>query len=145
MSVGSISGGGRYDNLTGTFGMPGVSGVGISLGVDRIFDVMEELNLFSESLISASTTVMVTNFGEECLSKSLEILSMLRAANIKSEIYPENAKIKKQFEYADKKNIPLVVIVGTTEIENNLYNIKNMQSGQQEIVGLDQIISKINV
>lgn len=103
VAIGSISGGGRYDNLTGTFGMPGLSGVGISLGVDRIYDVMEELKIFPEHLAHSSTKVMVTNFGEDTLPKSLEILAKLRAENVNAEIYPDTSKMKKQFEYADKK------------------------------------------
>jgi histidyl-tRNA synthetase len=103
VSIGSISGGGRYDNLTESFGVSGMSGVGISLGVDRIYDVMEELSIFPAELNFSSTKVMITNFGEDTLAKSLELLSFLRQNEISAEIYPENAKIKKQFEYAKKK------------------------------------------
>ncbi len=139
VSIGSISGGGRYDNLTGTFGMPGLSGVGISLGVDRIYDVMEELGIFPEALQLSSTKVMVTNFGEETLSQSLETVAILRQKGINSEIYPENSKIKKQFEYADKKNIPFVVILGSEEIEKGIYLVKNMKTGEQNALTLNQL------
>ena len=145
VSIGSIAGGGRYDNLTGTFGMPGVSGVGISLGVDRIFDVMQELNLFPEHLSVLGTKVMITNFGEESLSVSLGILSYLRNNGIKAEIYPENSKMKKQFEYADKKNIPFVLVVGEEEIKIQKYNLKNMLSGQQTLLSKEQLIDQLHV
>lgn len=145
VAIGSISGGGRYDNLTGTFGMPGLSGVGISLGVDRIYDVMEELKIFPEQLAHSSTKVMVTNFGEDTLPKSLELLAKLRAENINAEIYPDTSKMKKQFEYADKKAIPFVLIVGSDEIEKGEYNLKNMLSGEQSSLKIEQIIEKLNV
>lgn len=144
VSIGSISGGGRYDNLTGTFGMPGLSGVGISLGVDRIFDVMEELSIFPESLSNSSTKVLITNFGAETLNSSLSTLMYLRNNDIKSEIYPENSKMKKQFEYADKKNIPFVLILGTEEIEKNIFLVKNMKTGEQNALSLDQLIEYFN-
>jgi histidyl-tRNA synthetase len=144
VSIGSISGGGRYDNLTGTFGMPGLSGVGISLGVDRIYDVMEELSIFPESLANSSTKVLITNFGAETLPSSLSTLMYLRKNDIKSEIYPENSKMKKQFEYADKKNIPFVLILGTEEIEKNIYLVKNMKTGEQNAISFDQLIEHFN-
>ena len=145
VAIGSISGGGRYDNLTGTFGMPGLSGVGISLGVDRIYDVMEELKIFPEHLAHSSTKVMVTNFGEDTLPKSLELLAKLRAENVNAEIYPDTSKMKKQFEYADKKAIPFVLIVGSDEIEKGEYTLKNMLSGEQSSLKIEQIIEKLNV
>ena len=145
VTIGSISGGGRYDNLTGTFGMPGLSGVGISLGVDRIYDVMEELKIFPEHLAHSSTKVMVTNFGEDTLPKSLELLAKLRAENVNAEIYPDTSKMKKQFEYADKKAIPFVLIVGSDEIEKGEYTLKNMLSGEQSSLKIEQIIEKLNV
>lgn len=144
VSIGSISGGGRYDNLTGSFGVNGMSGVGISLGVDRIYDVMEELKLFPEALNYSSTSVMVTNFGEDTLASSLGILSEIRNAGISAEIYPDSAKMKKQFEYADKKGIPFVVIVGTEEIEKGQYQLKNMINGEQSALSLQDIIHKVN-
>lgn len=144
VSIGSISGGGRYDNLTESFGVSGMSGVGISLGVDRIYDVMEELSLFPSELNFSSTKVMVTNFGEDTLGKSLEILSLLRKNNISAEIYPESAKIKKQFEYANKKNVHFVLIVGSEEIEKGEYLLKNMSTGTQETLTTDLLIQSIN-
>lgn len=144
VTIGSISGGGRYDNLTGTFGMPGLSGVGISLGVDRIYDVMEELNIFPTELKHSSTKIMVTNFGKETLAKSLETISLLRKKNINAEVYPEDAKMKKQFEYADKKNIPFVLIMGSEEIEKNIYLIKNMKTGEQLPLNFDQLIELLH-
>ncbi len=145
VSIGSIAGGGRYDNLTGTFGMPGVSGVGISLGVDRIFDVMQELNLFPEQLSVIGTKIMITNFGEKSLPISLEILSYLRNNGIKAEIYPENSKMKKQFEYADKKNIPFVLVIGEEEIKIQRFNLKNMLNGEQTLLSKEQLIAQLYV
>lgn len=144
VSIGSISGGGRYDNLTESFGVSGMSGVGISLGVDRIYDVMEELSIFPAELNFSSTKVMITNFGEDTLSKSLELLSFLRQNEISAEIYPENAKIKKQFEYANKKNVPFVLIVGSEEIAKGEYLLKNMASGMQETLTQNTLIQSIN-
>ncbi len=144
VSIGSISGGGRYDNLTESFGVKGMSGVGISLGVDRIYDVMEELAIFPEALNYSSTKVMVTNFGEETLAASLNILSFLRNHDISAEIYPEDAKIKKQFEYADKKNVPFVIVIGSEEVEKGVYTLKNMASGQQESVNKENLIKALN-
>lgn len=145
VSIGSISGGGRYDNLTGTFGMPGLSGVGISLGVDRIFDVMEELNIFPTEISGSRTKVMVTNFGPDTLAKSLEILTLLRKENINAEIYPEDSKIKKQFEYADKKQIPFVIILGSEEIEKEIYNLKDMKTGEQVSINKTHLLEKLHV
>ncbi|WP_367915078.1 histidine--tRNA ligase [Leadbetterella sp. DM7] len=144
VSIGSISGGGRYDNLTGSFGVPGVSGVGISLGVDRIYDVMEELSLFPAELGYSSTRVMVTCFSAETLKSSLALLSLLRKHEISSEIYPDAAKIKKQFEYADKKGIPFVLIAGPEEIAQKTYLLKNMITGTQTPVTEDTLISTLH-
>lgn len=145
VSIGSISGGGRYDNLTGTFGMPDVSGVGISLGVDRIFDVMEELELFPKELKQTSTKVMVTNFGKETLKTSLKLTSILRENQINAEIYPDASKMKKQFEYADKKGIPFVLIVGPEEIEQSKFQLKNMETGEQNMLDVEHLIKTLNV
>ncbi|MFN3848178.1 MAG: histidine--tRNA ligase [Spirosomataceae bacterium] len=142
VQMGSISGGGRYDNLTGTFGMPGLSGVGISLGVDRIFDVMEELGLFPDNQ-SVTTKVLLTNFDGEAESYCLPILKKLRDAGINAEIYPEASKLKKQFEYADRKKIPFVLVVGSEEIQTGLLNLKNMTSGEQEKLGIEEIIERL--
>ncbi len=144
VSIGSISGGGRYDNLTGSFGVSGMSGVGISLGVDRIYDVMEELSLFPAELGYSSTRVMVTHFGEETLKSSLGLLSLLRKHEISAEVYPDTAKIKKQFEYADRKSIPFVLIAGPEEIAQKTYLLKNMITGIQTPVTEDTLISTVN-
>lgn len=142
VQIGSISGGGRYDNLTGTFGMPGLSGVGISLGVDRIFDVMEELGLFVENQ-SVTTKVLLTNFDADAEKYSLPILKKLRDAGINAEIYPESAKIKKQFDYANRKNIPYVIVVGSDEMQSGELTFKNMTLGEQEKLSIEQIISRL--
>lgn len=144
VSIGSISGGGRYDNLTGSFGVSGMSGVGISLGVDRIYDVMEELSLFPAELGYSSTRVMVTHFGEETLKSSLGLLALLRKHEVSAEIYPDTAKIKKQFEYADRKGIPFVLIAGPEEIAQKTYLLKNMITGVQTPVTEDTLISTVN-
>jgi len=140
VQMGSISGGGRYDNLTGTFGMPGLSGVGISFGVDRIYDVMEELKLFPENQ-SVSTQVMITNFDEVAEAHGLGVLRQLRAAGINTELYPDASKLKKQFDYADRKRIPFVLIIGSEEIETGTYSLKNMQTGEQQKLELAQVIA----
>ncbi len=129
-AIGSICGGGRYDDLTGIFGMANVSGVGISFGADRIYDVMVGLDLFPEE-VNFSTKVMFTNFGEEEQLASLKLLSTLRNAGIPSEIYPDSGKMKKQMEYANRRKVPYVVIIGSQEIENQSAAVKNMVSGEQ--------------
>ena len=142
VKIGSICGGGRYDNLTEFFGLPDMSGVGISFGADRIFDVMNELNLFPESTIT-STNVLFINFGEKEIKYSLPLLSEIRENNISAELYPENDKIKKQMNYANKKNIPFVIIAGENEINLKQYNIKNMQTGEQFTFNLQETINYI--
>lgn len=139
VQIGSITGGGRYDDLTGIFGMPGVSGVGISFGADRIFDVMEQLNLFPESTLAASTVFFV-NFGFDEEAYILPVMNRLRRAGVSCEIYPEAAKMKKQMEYANKKGIPYVVIAGESEINANLFSLKNMNTGEQTNLSADQLI-----
>ncbi|TLV03059.1 histidine--tRNA ligase [Dyadobacter luticola] len=140
VQIGSISGGGRYDNLTGTFGVPGISGVGISLGVDRIYDVMEELNLFKDAQ-STGTQVMVSNFDEAAFTFGLSILPKLRQAGINSELYPDQVKLKKQLDYADRKNIPFVILIGSEELNSGLLTLKNMKSGEQQKLKIEDIIS----
>lgn len=140
VQMGSISGGGRYDNLTGTFGMPGLSGVGISFGVDRIYDVMEELQLFPENQ-SVSTQVMITNFDAAAEAHGLGVLRQLREAGINAELYPDAAKLKKQFDYADRKRIPYVLIIGSEEIQTGTYSLKNMHSGEQQKLDLASILA----
>jgi len=136
--MGSISGGGRYDNLTGIFGLPGVSGVGISFGADRIYDVMNELSLFPEST-AASTHVLFINFGGEAQKTCLQLAAGLRKKGFNTEVYPENAKIKKQFGYADDKKIPFVVIVGEDERLQGICNVKDMRTGNQVAVAMNEL------
>ncbi|MFN4145289.1 MAG: histidine--tRNA ligase [Runella sp.] len=143
VQIGSISGGGRYDNLTGAFGMPGLSGVGISFGVDRIYDVMEELSLFPQSH-TQSTRIMLTHFDSEAERYGLGVLGKLRQADIKAEMYPDASKLKKQFDYADRKQIPYVVVIGSEEIQTGLLSLKDMQTGQQEKLTLEEIVAKVH-
>ena len=141
-SIGSISGGGRYDDLTGIFGLPDVSGVGISLGVDRIYDVLESRNLFPESL-EETTEVMLVNFGEESFDYSLEVLSKLREATISAELYPDASKLKKQMNYANKRNIPFVILIGSDELKTGNVTIKNMFAGDQAVISVSEAIKLI--
>ncbi len=138
VSIGSICGGGRYDNLTGVFGMEGVSGVGISFGADRIYDVMNQLNLFSD-LITLSTEVLVVNFGLKETSYARKILDLLHSLNVRSEFYPDVVKLKKQISYADAKKIPYVIIAGEDEIKNDSITIKKMSSGEQKSIRFDEL------
>jgi len=140
--IGSICGGGRYDNLTGIFGLPGMSGVGISFGADRIYDVLTGLELFPESL-QASSTVLFANMGTEEFKYVLPIAAALRAKGVSCEIYPENAKLKKQFDYADKKGIPYISICGADEISEGKVNIKNLSTGEQKSLPVSDIESII--
>jgi histidyl-tRNA synthetase len=142
VSIGSISGGGRYDNLTGVFGLPGVSGVGISFGIDRIYDVMEELKLFPEGELNY-TQVLIAIFDNQAFDFCLPMLTKLRASGIKAEMYPDAVKMKKQMGYADSKKIPFVMIVGSDEMETGLFSLKNMETGIQEKLTIDQIIAKL--
>lgn len=138
VKMGSIGGGGRYDDLTGLFGLPNIPGVGISFGVDRIYDVMEELKLFPET-VEQGTKVLFFNLGEEESNKAYEFLQQLRSNGIASEIFHETAKMDKQFKYAEKKKIPFVVIIGTKEIENKSATIKNLETGEQQSVAFDEL------
>jgi histidyl-tRNA synthetase len=135
----SLSGGGRYDDLTGVFGLEGVSGVGFSFGVDRMYDVMEELKLFPEHTVDAPT-LMITNFDEDVLSHALSLLKKIRANGIKAELYPDTGKLKKQLTYANKKNIPFVLMVGSREVEDAKYGLKNMKSGEQLYLPVRELI-----
>jgi len=138
VSIGSICGGGRYDNLTGVFGMDGVSGVGVSFGADRIYDVMNQLNLFNEIVVS-STEVLVVNFGEKEIPYANKILDFLHNLNVRSELYPDAVKLKKQMSYADSKKIPYIIIAGEDEILKNSITIKIMSSGEQKSMPLDEL------
>lgn len=140
--MGSISGGGRYDNLTGIFGMPGLSGVGISFGADRIYDVLNALNLYPEDTIE-TTRVMFVNFGEKETACCMQLASALRRNGIAVEIYPDNTKMKKQMAYANAKNIPFVAMVGENEMETSQVSLKNMVTGEQQTVAFDELESLI--
>ena len=139
VEIGSICGGGRYDDLTGIFGMPDVSGVGISFGADRIYDVMVQLQLFPEEAV-ASTKLLFVNFGEKEEAFCLPILAKLRAAKVNAEIYPEAAKMKKQMAWANSKQIPFVAVVGEDEMQQGKIALKNMKSGEQQLVTSEELI-----
>lgn len=142
VEIGSITGGGRYDNLTGVFGLPGVSGVGISFGADRIYDALNALNLYPND-ITGSAKVMFTNFGVEEAARSLAIIKQLREAGIACEIYPDSSKMKKQMGRADSLGIPYVAIIGETELANNTVTLKDMITGNQEELSVDNLITKL--
>ena len=139
VQMGSITGGGRYDNLTGIFGLPGVSGVGISFGADRIYDVLTELDLYPKALLS-STQILFATFGQEELHYALRWAKELRAQGIAVEVYPEPTKMKKQMGYADSKQIPFVAIVGSDEMAQEKVMLKNMSTGEQNLVDMSQLI-----
>jgi histidyl-tRNA synthetase len=139
-SIGSIGGGGRYDDLTGLFGVPNIPGVGISFGVDRIYDVMEELKLFPED-IYVGTKVLFFNLGEEESKVAFGLMQQLRGKNISCELYHEQTKFDKQFKYADKKNIPYAVIIGNKELEEKTCNLKNLKTGEQQTIKQSDVIN----
>ena len=140
--MGSITGGGRYDNLTGIFGLPGLSGVGISFGADRIFDVLNQLDLYPKEAVN-STQVLFINFGETETAYCLPIVGKLRQAGIRSEIFPDKAKMKKQMSYANAKNIPFVVLAGENEMAAGKVTLKNMESGDQTLVTAEELIATV--
>jgi len=140
VQIGSIGGGGRYDDLTGLFDVPGLPGVGISFGVDRIYDVMEELKLFPLSL-QTTTQVLFFNLGNAESKTAYDLLQELRKQDIKSDIYHEAAKFDKQFKYAERKNIPYIIIIGSKELETNTCVIKNIQTGKQETIQQSELVS----
>ena len=142
VAMGSIGGGGRYDDLTGMFGLKGLTGVGISFGADRICDVLEELNLFPNTA-SQGTQVLISNFDREAEAYALPLLQKLRMHNIASEIYPSSAKLKKQMSYANDKNISYVILIGADEVRSGMLTLKNMESGEQEKLSTIQIIEKL--
>ena len=141
--MGSITGGGRYDNLTGIFGLPGLSGVGISFGADRIYDVLGALDLYPKEAVNA-TQVLFINFGEKETAYCLPIVSAARAAGIRTEIFPDKAKMKKQMSYANAKNIPFVVLAGENEMAQGKVTLKNMETGEQTLVTAEELIAKVN-
>ena len=142
VEIGSITGGGRYDNLTGIFGMPGVSGVGISFGADRIFDVLNQLDLYpKEAMIR--TKVLFVNFGESEADYCLKVLQEVRSAGISAEIYPDSVKMKKQMSYANAKQIPYVALVGETEMASGQITLKNMDTGEQKLLTIHDLIASL--
>lgn len=142
VQIGSITGGGRYDNLTGVFGMEGVSGVGISFGADRIYDVLNQLDLYPKDALQ-TTQLLFVNFGPAEETYLLPIVAQVRAAGIRTELYPESCKMKKQMSYADTKKIPFVAIVGETEMAEGKINLKNMLTGEQSMLTIDELIERM--
>ena len=142
VQIGSITGGGRYDNLTGVFGMEGVSGVGISFGADRIYDVLNQLDLYPKDALQ-TTQLLFVNFGSQEEAYLLPIVAQVRAAGIRTELYPESCKMKKQMSYADAKKIPFVAIVGETEMAEGKINLKNMLTGEQSMLTIDELIERM--
>ena len=142
VQIGSITGGGRYDNLTGVFGVDGLSGVGISFGADRIYDVLNQLDLYPKTTVN-QTQVIFLNFGAKEMEFCIPVLAKLRAAGISTEIYPDAVKFKKQMQYANDRNIPFVAIVGESEMAENVVTLKNMTTGEQEKVLINDIVSKL--
>ena len=141
--MGSISGGGRYDNLTGIFGMPGLSGVGISFGVDRIYDVLNALDLYPKDSLQ-TTQVLFINFGEKETAYCLLIINKVRAQGIRAEIYPDSAKMKKQMSYANAKQIPFVALAGENEMQASKITLKNMETGEQQMLSPEELIAKLS-
>ena len=138
--MGSITGGGRYDNLTGIFGMPGLSGVGISFGADRIYDVLNTLNLYPQETLNA-TQLLFINFGQQETNYCIPILAKARAQGIRTEIFPDAVKMKKQMSYANAKHIPFVALVGENEMQEGKVMLKHMESGNQQLVSPEELIN----
>ena len=142
VQIGSITGGGRYDNLTGIFGMPGISGVGISFGVDRIFDVLNALELYPQDAVTG-TQLLFINFGNKETAYCLPAVAKAREAGIRTEIYPDAVKMKKQMSYANAKQIPFVVLAGENEIEQGKFTLKNMLTGEQLLLGIEDLVERV--
>ena len=142
VQIGSITGGGRYDNLTGIFGMPGISGVGISFGADRIFDVLNQLDLYPKEAV-VGTRVLFVNFGAAEMAYCLPLLAKLRDAGISAEIYPDSSKMKKQMAYANAKAVPFVVMVGENEMNEGRVMLKNMTTGEQSLLSVGELIAAL--
>ena len=142
-AIGSITGGGRYDNLTGIFGMPGLSGVGISFGADRIYDVLNGLDLYPKEAVNG-TKLLFINFGDKETAYCLPVVRVCRAAGISTEMFPDKAKMKKQMSYANAKAIPFVVLAGDNEIAENKFTLKNMTTGEQHLVTTEELINIVN-
>ena len=143
VQIGSITGGGRYDNLTGIFGMPGVSGVGISFGVDRIFDVLNQLDAYPKDAVNG-TRVLFINFGEKETAYCLPAVSKLRAAGVRTELFPDASKMKKQMSYANQKQIPFVALAGENEINEGKFMLKNMLTGDQQLLSVDELLAQVS-
>ena len=142
VQIGSITGGGRYDNLTGIFGMPGISGVGISFGADRIFDVLNQLDLYPKEAVTG-TRVLFVNFGAAEMAYCLPVLARLRVAGVSAEIYPDSSKMKKQMAYANAKEVPFVAIVGENEMTEGKVMLKNMATGEQSLLTVDELVEAL--
>ncbi|MBP5380361.1 MAG: histidine--tRNA ligase [Bacteroidaceae bacterium] len=142
VEIGSITGGGRYDNLTGIFGMPGLSGVGISFGADRIYDVLNQLDLYPKE-VSTATQLLFINFGEKEAAYCLSVLSKLRQSGVRCEIYPDASKMKKQMQYANAKQIPFVALVGENEMQEGKVTLKNMETGEQQMLSPDELLAAL--
>ena len=143
VQIGSITGGGRYDNLTGIFGMPGLSGVGISFGADRIYDVLNQLDLYPKEAVNG-TQLLFINFGEKETAYCLPIAAKARQAGIRTEVFPDSAKMKKQMSYANAKQIPFVALVGENEINEGKVTLKDMTTGEQMLVTADELLTKLS-
>ena len=144
VQIGSITGGGRYDNLTGIFGMPGISGVGISFGVDRIFDVLNALDAYPQDAV-VGTQLLFINFGEQETAYCLPAVAKAREAGIRTEIYPDSSKMKKQMSYANAKQIPFVALAGENEMAEGKLTLKNMLTGEQQLIAIEELIEKVNL
>ena len=142
VQIGSITGGGRYDNLTGIFGMPGLSGVGISFGADRIYDVINTLDLYPKDAVNA-TQLLFINFGDKETAYCMPTVSKARVAGIRTEMYPDSAKMKKQMSYANAKHIPFVALAGENEMNEGKFTLKNMETGQQKLVSAEELIAEV--
>lgn len=142
VQIGSITGGGRYDNLTGIFGMPGLSGVGISFGADRIYDVLNSLDLYPKDAVNA-TQLLFINFGDKETAYCMPAVSKARVAGIRTEMYPDSAKMKKQMSYANAKHIPFVALAGENEMNEGKFTLKNMETGQQKLVSAEELIAEV--
>ena len=142
VQIGSITGGGRYDNLTGIFGMPGLSGVGISFGADRIYDVLNTLDLYPKDAVNA-TQLLFINFGDKETAYCMPAVSKARGAGIRTEMYPDSAKMKKQMSYANAKHIPFVALAGENEMNEEKFTLKNMETGQQKLVSAEELIAEV--
>ena len=142
VQIGSITGGGRYDNLTGIFGMPGLSGVGLSFGADRIYDVLNTLDLYPKDAVNA-TQLLFINFGDKETAYCMPAVSKARVAGIRTEMYPDSAKMKKQMSYANAKHIPFVALAGENEMNEGKFTLKNMETGQQKLVSAEELIAEV--